>query len=116
MQRKTNRLISVWHRFCQKAKERWIASSIILNLQGFWFSLIIVFLGEKLNLIIIQGNGRRLTTLGWICTGIVLALTILYTLVNKYNQTHVDDTKQLAEAKIRLGTIEQMLALFGEGC
>ena len=112
-----SRPTSIWYRFCVGIKKHWIVTAIFITFSGWWFSLCLAFLGEFFKLTATpDSGGRRLTLRGWICTVIVLAFTVLFTIANKRNQTNTEEVRQLEDAKTRVKTHERILALFGEGC
>ena len=75
-----NALIKL-HEWVQK---RWMFVSIFLSTSSIWFSLILSFCGERLNLIVSVNGKRQLTLIGWILTIIVVGFSCLLAMAQRY--------------------------------
>lgn len=70
------------HEWVQK---KWLVVSILMSTSSIWFSLILNFWGEKLNLISVDTNGKRqFTLLGVLLTIFIVGFSALLVMAQRY--------------------------------
>ncbi|WP_141694220.1 hypothetical protein [Desulfosporosinus sp. BG] len=96
------KLISI-HKWNQ---ERWLIVSVITSTVSIWFSLILTFWGEPLNLISVFNNKRIFTWLGLILTCIAVFFSLLFAVAQKcYEYQELNNNKDKMKLKV-LQTID----------
>ncbi|AGY75863.1 hypothetical protein [Clostridium autoethanogenum] len=79
------------HKWNQK---RWLIVSLIMSTASIWFSLILTFCGQDLNLISVSGNKRTLTWPGSILTFIVILFSLVVVLAQRcYEYEELNNNK-----------------------
>lgn len=75
-----------WNFVCNIIQKHWILSSIFLTASGWWFSMFLTYCGEITKMVTNIENKRHLTVGGWIATTVVLIITVLMVVIQKYNE------------------------------
>ena len=71
--------------WCAKVQEKhWIANFLLVRLSLLWYSLILAYLGEDLNLIKAAEPHKMMTVAGWISTVVITAVVALSELSKLY--------------------------------
>lgn len=105
-------------RVCDFVKNHWIVSAILLNGCSLWFPLILGFWGEKAKLIEViideqtKTASQSLTTRGYILTAVVLIITVILTVIQKYNSEHLN----YKELKTGYNLLDSILIQNGKIC
>ncbi len=66
-------------------QRQWLIVSVFVSTSSIWFSLILNFFGDKLNLIGVDANGqKRFTVVGVVLTGVVTGFSFLLVAAQRY--------------------------------
>lgn len=102
----------------QYATKHWFFTSFCIVGASWWFSLMITFFGEQLNLISIDDNGSKsFTILGVVLTGIVFLFIILNTALSKYRKELPDNVqKELNETRAGFNLLDKLMSSVSKVC
>lgn len=83
--------------FYEWLQSKWFLWSLILTTSGFWFSLVLAFWGENLNLITIDNGSKKFTPLGFVFTIFFVILSLILFAAQKlyeYRKINSDQDKR----------------------
>lgn len=69
-------------------QKQWFAVSLFTTTAGIWFSLVLNFWGNDLNLIYYENNQVKFTLLGIILTLVTISWSLISMMAQRYNEYH----------------------------